>query len=335
MPATTRSTVLVTGSEGQTASALVDLLSLSPNQFDTRTVSLSKSDVSSLEDIFSTTRIDSIFLVPPQTRDAIARVRILLDVAQQHNVAYVVLVSMLGAEDQTGTFAEHFTEMEHHLQSSRLPHTILRTSPLQQNFLHLADDFHQPIPTIALPISNGSFAPVHAKDVARAAVALLSNPSRHLNRTYTLTGPDLLTGVEIAGRASMAIDRPVRFRNGSIAQARAQMRRIREEHETGRLQEWFIQSVVQVYQAIAAGHYQMVTSDVLALTGRPATPIDIFFQENKSVFNKSEGSVNDHHDTRPAACIMDRSADYVSVAYKGAYGTGLGRYVLLPLPAKL
>ena len=37
------------------------------------------------------------------------------------------------------------------------------------------------------------------------------NPKEHYGRTYRLTGPELVTGVEIAGKASKGLNRAVRY----------------------------------------------------------------------------------------------------------------------------
>ncbi|KAI9096643.1 hypothetical protein DFS34DRAFT_623567 [Phlyctochytrium arcticum] len=330
------STILLTGALGHTASALQEML---PKQIKQIPVSLSQIESNQIESLFDGVSIDAIYLVPPQTIDAVERVRLLLEAARQHRVKYIVMLSIVNASAHHTRIAERYAQMEHYLQFSEIPFTILRTVPLQQLFLHLKYDFHQTIPTIAFPIANGGFAPIHASDVARCAATLLlaRDHSSHVGETYTLTGPDLLTGVEIAGRASGALDRPVRFRNGSFAQSRAQLHRSREEGGCDHLQEWYIRDVLEIFSAIAAGHYATLENSVFRLSGRQAIPIESFFREHHEQFDTFDTFMDSHeeHRKRSADGIAAHSADYVHSSYKGTSGAGIGRYVVFPFAAKL
>ena len=64
-----------------------------------------------------------------------------------------------------------------------------------------------------MPIGKGAYAPINARDIALAAKIILNNPEPHYGRIYKLTGPELVTGVEIAGKASRGLHKPVMFKN--------------------------------------------------------------------------------------------------------------------------
>jgi hypothetical protein len=79
-----------------------------------------------------------------------------------------------------------------------------------------ADDFLRTIDSAALlgffPMltGDGKVAPVANEDIARTAVAVLMAPERHDGMTYRPTGPQLLSGREMADIAAKVVGHPVR-----------------------------------------------------------------------------------------------------------------------------
>lgn len=60
------------------------------------------------------------------------------------------------------------------------------------------------------PFGAGSSAPPSVNDIARVAVAALVDPQRHAGRTYRPTGPELLSGDDMADVLSRVLGRAVR-----------------------------------------------------------------------------------------------------------------------------
>ncbi|KAJ3006842.1 hypothetical protein HKX48_009449 [Thoreauomyces humboldtii] len=313
----TLANVLLTGASTHASSHLVNKLSKHPRQCNTYAISLAKSEEPTLHDLFEKTTFEALFLVLPQTRDAVARTKSLLDVAQQNQIKFVVMLSEMGcSEIQNDPLAQSYCEIERYLKGSRIPHTILRVAPLQENFLWFSDDFHRTIPTLSLPFSTGAHAPISAADVANVAAAILSNPRRHASRTYTLTGPDALTGVEICGRASQGLRRPVRFRNASGEEVR---RKLIEEAKVSPAEAGLFAAISE---RIACRHFEVTTATVQDITHRPARSIDEFFAQNRTLFNKytdEEGRRNDEIEEQHHLPSFD-------ARYKGFDGNGLGRF---------
>jgi NAD(P)H dehydrogenase (quinone) len=79
-----------------------------------------------------------------------------------------------------------------------------------------ADNYLQLVPMAAqlgllpVPTGTGKNAPPSNEDIARVAVGALLDPHRHDGRTYRPTGPDLLSGADIAEAMGMALGRRVR-----------------------------------------------------------------------------------------------------------------------------
>lgn len=71
-------------------------------------------------------------------------------------------------------------------------------------------DFAAHLGVFPSPTGTSRNAPPSNEDIARVAVAVLSDPGRHDGRTYRPTGPELLDAARMATIISGVLDRPVR-----------------------------------------------------------------------------------------------------------------------------
>ena len=140
--------------------------------------------------------VESLFLVRPPAignvkRDLLPAVAAARDAGVQH----VVFLSLQGAEQNK--VVPHAT-VETWLRRSGLRWTFVRASFFHKNLstTHLADirDHDQ----IVVPAGHGATAFVDAEDVGAVAAAALSDPQRHADTAWTVTGPRALTYDEIA-----------------------------------------------------------------------------------------------------------------------------------------
>ena len=105
-----------------------------------------------------------------------------------------------------------------------------------------------------VPMGGGRNAPPSNEDIARVAVGALLDPERHAGRAYRPTGPELLSGEEMAEAIGEAVGRRVRHLDvslGTFLKAlrvmgpragvdRALMAEVRWYYEEGRLGTWEI-----------------------------------------------------------------------------------------------
>jgi uncharacterized protein YbjT (DUF2867 family) len=150
---------------------------------------------------------------------------------------------------------------------------------LQQNFLGLANDFKGAMGTVSMPIGKGAFAPVHARDIALAAKNILYNVHEHEGRVYKLTGPELLTGVEIAGKAARGLNKPIKFSNT-----------VSKNLHEGR-SNWARTLDLELYAVIASGFFISLSPDFHRLVGRKGITLQEFFQEHSELFQGNASPV--------------------------------------------
>ncbi|KAJ3089571.1 hypothetical protein HK102_006046 [Quaeritorhiza haematococci] len=178
-------------------------------QFD-RIIRLDAEDIGTLD----FRGVDALCVIAPNKENRVNMVRNYVTAARDAGVKYILLVSVLGCEDRGDMFSQHFRDMEVEIENSGIACTFLRVNFLMENLRKQAD-LIQRESVIRLPIVNGRWAPISAEDVAKAVAAMLRRPEPHMNKAYDLTGPELLSGADIARCASRGLNRDIRFESCS------------------------------------------------------------------------------------------------------------------------
>ncbi len=182
-----------------------------------------------------------------------------VEAAADAGVDHVVYLSFVGAApDATFTLARDHHATEEAIRASGMGWTFLRDNL----YLEFVEGMAGADGVIRGPAGTGRAAVVSHPDVARAAVAVLLDPTSHRGATYDLTGPESLGLAQMAATIAEATGRDVRFHDETVAEAY----RSRAAYDAP---DWQVEAWVSTYTAIRAGELDGVSSDVEQLTGRP------------------------------------------------------------------
>src|ERR1700722_2549109 len=188
-------------------------------------------------------------------------------------VKHALYTSMPNPETSPVVFAPDHLGTEQALKASGLSHTILRMC-WYADFL---------IPTLAPAVASGKLmaatgqggAPyVTREDCARAAAAALASSDTD-NKTWNITGPDLVTYAELAKLASELTGRPVTFEAVTPEERVAQL-------IAAGTPEFIAKLLVSSQMAIALGKMGTPTTAVKELTGREPTSVREFLSSNRA-----------------------------------------------------
>jgi uncharacterized protein YbjT (DUF2867 family) len=129
-------------------------------------------------------------------------VRALADLAVEHDVGRLVLLSGRGEEAAQ--------QAEREVQETGADVTIVRCAWFMQNFSE--DYLLGPIlgGEVVLPADSQLEPFIDADDIADVAVAALTEPG-HAGQVYELTSPRLLTFADAVAEIGQAADRPIRY----------------------------------------------------------------------------------------------------------------------------
>ncbi|CAM5397893.1 NAD(P)-dependent oxidoreductase [Streptomyces spiroverticillatus] len=277
-------TVLVTGATGTIGTALIPALRARGVTVRAmirdagRPVPGAENVVADLRDPASVRAaldgVDAAFLNSPSAPDAADLQIRFADLARAGGVRRLVLLSQYAARaDSPVRFLRWHAEVEAHMATLGLDHTVLRPNLYLQALLGLADTIAQGF--LAAPIGDAAVSAIDTRDIADAAAAVLTTPG-HTGHTYTLTGPRAVTHTQIAEALSTATGRHITFHDTSAERFTAAL--------TGVLPPWQLGGLVEDYAHYSEGEAAEVHTSIPDLTGHPARDLTDFTRDHAAAF---------------------------------------------------
>ncbi|WDD98818.1 SDR family oxidoreductase [Thalassomonas actiniarum] len=220
--------------------------------------------------------VDKVFYIPGNIEPRELHAKAVIDTALAHeSVKDFVFYSVFGAEYEGVLFARQFRYGEKYLEDSRLNWTHLRTIFFQDNLLGWAEDVKNG--TLHLGTGKGRFAPLLVQDIGEIAANILTSQG-HAGKAYNITGPELVSGVEIAEIFANELGKTVSHISPDNATTLSAL--------TGSgWPEWQAKGMVELFNAFADDQAAMVSPDGEQLLGRPLTPLKAFVKANKASFS--------------------------------------------------
>ncbi|WSX18233.1 NAD(P)H-binding protein [Streptomyces sp. NBC_00988] len=282
--------ILVTGATGTIGSEVVRQLAARGEKVRALTRDLAKAqfpegvetarghhaDRASVE--AAMTGAEVAFLVGVFGPDDAEHDRGLVEAARAAGVRRIVKLSGIGAGDPAvGPVGTWHVPGEQAVRDSELEWTILRPSAFASNTLGWAASVRSgsPIPNTS---GTGGQGVVDPRDVSEVAVAALLDPA-HSGRTYTLTGPEVLSVPDQAAVLAGVLGRPVEVRDLSSAEAR--------EYLLGLgFSDTFIDASEISRGFVREGGNEVVTGDVREVLGRSARTYREWVQDHRAAFGE-------------------------------------------------
>ncbi|WP_410659355.1 NAD(P)H-binding protein [Amycolatopsis sp. lyj-112] len=222
--------------------------------------------------------VRALFLLTAPTSPAPRHDLAMLETARSAGVTTVVKLSAIGTGETIGgdrTVGAWHLRAEQAVRSSGMAWTVLRPSSFASNVLGFAHPINagQPVPNMTGTATQGVIDP---RDVAAVAAEALTTPG-HDGRTYTLTGPDLLSVPDQAAIMESVLDRPVTTVDLPFDAAREQML----HHGMGPAAA---DAALTGMAWARAGHNAVLTQDVPRILGRSATAFTTWVQDHRDAF---------------------------------------------------
>lgn len=232
-------------------------------------------DAASLEKAFA--GIDTLLII---STDALAvpgqrlkQHKAAVAAAAKAGVKHVAYTSMPNPDKSLVTFAPDHLGTEEAIKASGLPYTILRNAWYLDNYLHAMPHNLQSGQWFTAT-GNGKVSNISRDDCAGAAAAALAKGKAE-NKTYTLTGPDLLDAEQIAAVISEATGKP-------LSAIKVSPEDLKKGIEGAGLPGFVAAMLTSADANIAAGNFELVTDDYEKLTGKKPQTSAEFFEENKA-----------------------------------------------------
>lgn len=181
-----------------------------------------------------------------------------VDLLAAHRFRRIVHLSQIGANAQgIASHGRKHWRIEQAVRASGATWTVLRVSVQFGTLLHAVHD-----DLLRAPAGHGRVAAVSPADVADATTAVLLDERTHAHDgiTYRITGPEALTGADVARTLSTVTGRPLRYEPMSA----------RDAYVSPVPWVYDLDGWVSCCAAIDAGVFEEVDDAVALLAGRPA-----------------------------------------------------------------
>ncbi|MBC7139803.1 MAG: SDR family oxidoreductase [Defluviimonas sp.] len=218
---------------------------------------------------------ERIYLVTPAHLDMRRWKANAIEAAKAAGVRHVVLATGLGASPKAKvTFGRWHSETQELLKQSGMDWTFVQPTYFMQNLLWQAQGiaktgiYHDDL--------GGPVAWIDARDIADVAAEALTG-SGHEGKTYGLTGPEALTGADIAAILSEVTGRPITCAPLSAEDSKAAM-------IAGGMQDEVAAAMVELASIAPKGYLAGIETTVSDLLGRPARRFRDFVAEHRDAF---------------------------------------------------
>ena len=188
----------------------------------------------------------------------------------------VKITSKASADSPIGRRRDQ-TEIENGLIASGLGYTLLRNNAYMQNFLMMAPGIAA-TSSFSTATGDGRVGHIDARDVAAVAAEIAASPAPHAGKTYWPTGPEVLTGAEVAGVLSKVLGRPITFHPITFEEQREAMIK-------AGLPESVAEDNARAVTLMADGDCDYLTEDVPTILGRPARTFEQFVTDHAAAFS--------------------------------------------------
>ncbi|MDQ1186395.1 SDR family oxidoreductase [Agrobacterium larrymoorei] len=232
-------------------------------------------DASSLDSAFQ--GIDTLLII---STDALAvpgqrlkQHKAAVAAAAKAGVKHLAYTSMPNPDKSLVTFAPDHLGTEEAVKASGLPYTIIRNAWYLDNYLH-GMPHNLASGQWFTATGNGKVSNISRDDCARAAAAALAKGKAE-NKTYTLTGPELLDADQIAALVSEATGKPLKA-------VKVSPEDLQKGIEGAGLPGFVAAMLASADANIAAGNFEILTDDYEILTGKKPESAAEFFKANKA-----------------------------------------------------
>jgi uncharacterized protein YbjT (DUF2867 family) len=225
--------------------------------------------------------VDRLFLLTPFQSNMVQLSSNLVNVAKKKKtgaVKHIVKLSVMGADAKPGiTGGRLHRQAENIIKESGISYTFLRPNFFMQNFINFFSQTIKEQNAFYVPAGDGKISFVDVRDIAGVAVQALLDESKHGRKAYNITGPNAISYAQAAEILSNEIGRKIKYVDISEDQAREGMKAIG-------MDEWFINSMMELFNITRAGYVSDVSPAIEEVTGKKPITFSEFAKDYSRAF---------------------------------------------------
>jgi uncharacterized protein YbjT (DUF2867 family) len=202
--------------------------------------------------------------------------------AVRAGVEHVVKITTKASADSPIARRRNQAEIENALIASGLGYTLLRNNAYMQNFLMMAPGIAK-ANSFSTATGDGRVGHVDVRDVAAVAAEIAASPTPHAGKTYWPTGPEVLSGTEVAAVLSKVLGRTITFHAITFEEQKQAML------DVG-LPEAVADDNALAVALMADGDCDYLTDDVPSILRRPARSFEQFATDYATTFSSVQAA---------------------------------------------
>jgi uncharacterized protein YbjT (DUF2867 family) len=213
---------------------------------------------------------DSIWVTPPnptkqqKAYDRINSAKKVVDAAQTAGVKHILVGSVAGASYEAVTFGKEFREFEKYVEASGLDYTHFGMAAFIENVIGSKQALENGV--YPQPLGKGKYAPVSIEDIGEAAAHVWLDIAPHKGKTYTLTGPESLTGEEQAAAVGRALGKEIKYVDADPVETENVLKTFMADYQAA--------GMIELYNLFQTGATDSPSPDFKTITGKDGTTIE-------------------------------------------------------------
>ena len=221
--------------------------------------------------------VDRVFLMRPPHLGKPEDLYPFIDAVKKKGIKLLCFLSLMGIEKNP--MPPHY-KIEKYIEEKDIPRVYIRPGFFMQNVSGIHADEIREKNEIFIPAGKSKTSFIDAKDIGEAIATILMSPDEHLNKSYTLTGPEALDYDDIAKILTKVTGRKISY-------ARPGFLKYRNYYINQRnLDKDYVNVTVALYFMTRIGMAKAVTKDFYELMGKEPRTFEEFARENLASFSK-------------------------------------------------
>lgn len=222
--------------------------------------------------------IDRVFLMRPPHLGKPEDLKPFVDAMSAHGgIRLVSFLSLIGVE--YNPVPPHH-KVEKYIERAGLPYCHIRPSFFMQNIsgIHAFEIRH--FDRIVVPVKNALTSFIDTEDIGELTAKVLSEPERHQNRGYALTGPEAIDYRQVAAILSRELGRTITYANPKPSLAKRYWIDVRG------LDRAYASVMGMLYLMTRMGTAKTVTNTFETVMGKAPQSFEEFVSKNRAAWVK-------------------------------------------------
>lgn len=216
--------------------------------------------------------VDRIFIMRPPHLGKPEDLKPFVETLKSRQIKLVSFLSLIGVEHNP--FPPH-GKIEKYIQQAGIPYCFIRPSFFMQNIsgVHAFEIKH--FDRIVVPVRKAVTSFIDAEDIGELVAKVLTEPERHTNKAYPITGPEALDYYQVAQILSKELGRTITYADPSPSLAKKYWIEVRG------LDKEYATVMGMLYMITRMGNAKEVTDVFQQVMGRKPHSFEQFARSNK------------------------------------------------------